>query len=62
MMLFLVSLALPDNVSCIDGVPAFAVIAGMSTVTACVVLWNGRRATGNPVKHLLTETIPPPRA
>jgi hypothetical protein len=61
-MFFLVSLALPDDVSCIDGVPAFAVIAGMSAVTACVVLWNGRRATGNPVKHLLTEAVPPPRA
>jgi hypothetical protein len=58
-MFFLVSLALPDDVSYIDGVPAFAVIAGMSTVAACVVTGNGRRATGNPVKHLLTETITP---
>ncbi|OAZ78815.1 hypothetical protein AYO04_27570 [Raoultella planticola] len=60
-MLFLISLALPDDVSCIDGVPAPAVITGMSTVAAFVIAWNGWRATGNPVKHLLTEAIAPPR-
>ena len=61
-MFFLVSLALPDDVSYIDGVPALAVITGMSAIAACVVPWNGRRSTGYPVKHFLAEAVTPPHA
>jgi len=62
MMFFLISLALPDDVSCINRVPAPAVITCMSAVATFVIEWNGWRTTGNPVKHLLTEAVTPPSA